>query len=280
MKIFTIAEIGINHNGDINLAKKLIKQAKDTGFDSVKFQKRTVEKVYSKEELNSYRESPWGKTFREQKLGLEFEKKEFDEINKFCDELKIQWSCSAWDMKSYKFLQNYNLKFNKIASPMLTNYELAKAIAKDQVKTFISTGMSTLEEIDKVVEIFKMENCEFELMHCISQYPFDDHKANLKMINILREKFNCKVGYSGHEKGGQAISFAAVSLGASSIERHFTLDRTMYGSDQSASLEPEGFKNLVNGIRKISNALKGDKVKKILPEEVEVAKKLRSNLKL
>ena len=206
MKIFTIAEIGINHNGDINLAKKLIKQAKDTGFDSVKFQKRTVEKVYSKEELNSYRESPWGKTFREQKLGLEFEKKEFDEINKFCDELKIQWSCSAWDMKSYKFLQNYNLKFNKIASPMLTNYELAKAIAKDKVKTFISTGMSTLEEIDKVVEIFKMENCEFELMHCISQYPFENKYANLNVINTLKKRYNCLVGYSGHEKTGQIIS--------------------------------------------------------------------------
>lgn len=136
MRIFTIAEIGINHNGDIKLAKKLIKQAKDSGFDAVKFQKRTVEKVYSKDELDSYRESPWGKTFREQKLGLEFGKKEFDEIDKFCDELKIQWSCSAWDIESYKFLQNYNLKFNKIASPMLTNYELAKTIAKDKIKTF------------------------------------------------------------------------------------------------------------------------------------------------
>ena len=140
--------------------------------------------------------------------------------------------------------------------------------------------MCEMKHIEKCVEIFKSYSCPYELMHCISAYPFDDHKANLKMINLLKEKFKCKVGYSGHEKGGQAISFAAVSLGASSIERHFTLDRTMYGSDQSASLEPEGFKSLVNGIRKISKALKGDDVKKILPEELEVAKKLRSNLKL
>ena len=240
MKIFTIAELGINHNGDINLAKKLIKQAKHTGFDAVKFQKRTVEKVYSKDELNSYRESPWGKTFREQKLGLEFEKNEFDEINKFCNELKIMWSCSAWDMDSYKFLQNYNLNFNKIASPMLTNYELVKAIAKDKIKTFISTGMSTLEEIDRTVEIFEKENCKFELMHCISQYPFENKHANLNLINTLKKRYNCAVGYSGHEKSGQIISWTAIALGASSLERHITIDRSMYGSDQAASLEEQG----------------------------------------
>ena len=274
MKIFTIAEIGINHNGDINLAKKLIKQAKDTGFDAVKFQKRTVEKVYSKDELNSYRESPWGKTFREQKLGLEFEKNEFDEINKFCNELKIMWSCSAWDMESYKFLQNYNLKFNKIASPMLTNYELAKTIAKDKIKTFISTGMSTLDEIDKTVEIFEKENCKFELMHCISQYPFENKYANLNLINTLKKRYNCPVGYSGHEKSGQIISWAAISIGASSLERHITIDRSMYGSDQSASLEEEGCKKLIKGIRAIEECM-GDGQKEILEIEMGSVKKLK-----
>ena len=274
MKIFTIAEIGINHNGDINLAKKLIKQAKDAGFDSVKFQKRTVEEVYSKEELNSLRESPWGKTFREQKLGLEFEKKEFDEIDNFCNELKIEWSCSAWDIKSYKFLKNYNLKFNKIASPMLTNYELARAIAKDKIKTFISTGMSSLEEIDKTVEIFKMENCEFELMHCISKYPFENKHANLNTINTLKNRYKCSVGYSGHEKTGQIISWAAISIGATSLERHITIDRSMYGSDQAASLEEEGCKKLIKGIRAIEESL-GDGEKKILEIEEGSVKKLK-----
>ena len=274
MKIFTIAEIGINHNGDINLAKKLIKQAKDTGFDAVKFQKRTVEKVYSKDELNSYRESPWGKTFREQKLGLEFEKNEFDEINKFCNELKIMWSCSAWDMESYKFLQNYNLKFNKIASPMLTNYELAKTIAKDKIKTFISTGMSTLDEIDKTVEIFKKENCKFELMHCVSKYPFENKYANLNLINTLKKRYNCAVGYSGHEKSGQIISWTAIALGASSLERHITIDRSMYGSDQAASLEEQGCQKLIKGIRAIEECM-GDGEKKILEIEESSVKKLK-----
>ena len=280
MSVFIISEIGINHNGDIDVAKKMIKLSKEIGVDAVKFQKRDINLVYSQEQLGKFRESPWGTTEKEQKEGLEFDQKEYEIINDYCKELKLEWLASAWDKESINFLNQFNLRIQKVPSALIVDEDYLKQIAKNKKYTFISTGMCEMEHIEKCVEIFKSYSCPFELMHCISAYPFDDNKANLKMINILREKFKCKVGYSGHEKGGQAISFAAVSLGASSIERHFTLDRTMYGSDQSASLEPEGFKSLVNGIRKISNALKGNGVKKILPEEVEVAKKLRSNLKL
>jgi N-acetylneuraminate synthase len=280
MSVFIISEIGINHNGNIDTAKKMIKLSKEIGVDAVKFQKRDINLVYSQEQLGKFRESPWGTTEKEQKEGLEFDQKEYEIIDDYCKELKLEWLASAWDKESINFLNQFNLRTQKVPSALIVDEDYLKKIAKNKKYTFISTGMCEMEHIEKCVEIFKSYSCPFELMHCISAYPFDDNKANLKMINILREKFKCKVGYSGHEKGGQAISFAAVSLGASSIERHFTLDRTMYGSDQSASLEPEGFKSLVNGIRKISNALKGNGVKKILPEEVEVAKKLRSNLKL
>ncbi len=280
MSVFIISEIGINHNGDIDIAKKMIKLSKEIGVNAVKFQKRDINLVYSQEQLVKFRESPWGTTEREQKEGLEFDQKEYEIINDYCKELKLEWLASAWDKNSINFLNQFNLRIQKVPSALIVDEDYLKQIAKNKKYTYISTGMCEMNHIEKCVEIFKSYSCPFELMHCISAYPFDDHKANLKMINILREKFKCKVGYSGHEKGGQAISFAAVSLGASSIERHFTLDRTMYGSDQSASLEPEGFKSLVNGIRKISYALEGDDVKKILPEEVEVAKKLRSNLNL
>lgn len=274
MKTFTIAEIGINHNGDVEIAKKLILQAKNSGFDAVKFQKRTVEIVYSKKELDSERVSPWGKTFREQKLGLEFEKKEFDSIDKYCKELKIDWSCSAWDLDSFKFLQTYELKFHKIASPMLTNYPLVEAIAKSKIKTFISTGMSTLDEIDKCINIFKKESSNYELMHCVSHYPFENKDANLNIINTLRKRYNCNVGYSGHEKAGQLISWTAVALGATSIERHITLDRSMYGSDQAASIEEEGCKKLIKGIRAIEICL-GSEEKKILEIEQGSVQKLK-----
>ncbi len=280
MNVFIISEIGINHNGDIDIAKKMIKLSKEIGVDAVKFQKRDINLVYSQEQLGKFRESPWGTTEKEQKEGLEFDQKEYEIINDYCKELKLEWLASAWDKNSINFLNQFNLRIQKVPSALIVDEDYLKKIAKNKKYTYISTGMCEMKHIEKCVEIFKSYSCPYELMHCISAYPFDDHKANLKMINLLKEKFKCKVGYSGHEKGGQAISFAAVSLGASSIERHFTLDRTMYGSDQSASLEPEGFKSLVNGIRKISKALKGDDVKKILPEELEVAKKLRSNLKL
>ena len=279
MKTKIIAEIGINHNGDLELAKNLIKSANDCGVDLVKFQKRDINLVYDKETLDALRESPWGTTTRQQKEGLEFGHKEYEDIDKFCKNLKIEWFASAWDLNSLDFLQTYDLKYNKIASAMIVDEEFLKNVAKQKKHTFISVGMSTMEHIEEAVKIFRANNCDFELMHCISAYPFDDHKANLNMIKILREKFKCNVGYSGHEKGGVAISYAAVALGSTSLERHFTLDRAMYGSDQAASITPEGLLKLVNGVRKIEKSLQGSIEKNILEIEQPVAKKLRSHLK-
>jgi len=275
MSVFVIAEIGINHNGDLDIAKKLINGALFAGANAVKFQKRTIEKVYSNEELNKYRESPWGTTNRDQKLGLEFGKKEYDKIDQYCKKSGIEWFASAWDMVSQEFLRQYNLKYNKIASAMLTNKEFVEKVAQEQKYTFISTGMSTMKEIECVVKIFETAHCPFELMHCNSSYPMKIEDANLKTIQTLRDHFKCKVGYSGHEVG-LIISCAAVTLGATSIERHITLDRAMYGSDQSASVEVLGFYRLINYIRTIEKAM-GDGVKKVTSEEINVMKKIRKS---
>ncbi|MDP2923780.1 MAG: N-acetylneuraminate synthase family protein [Candidatus Omnitrophota bacterium] len=271
--VFIIAEIGINHNGDIGIAKKLIDGAVFAGADAVKFQKRTVEKVYLKEELDKPRESPWGTTTREQKYGLEFEEEEYDEINRYCKEKGINWFASAWDIDSQYFLRKYMLKFNKIASAMLTNREFLEEVAQEKKYTFISTGMSTIDEIAKVKAIFQKNNCPFELMHCNSRYPMPDEEANLKLIPELRKIFNCKVGYSGHEVG-LITTCAAVALGATSVERHITLDRAMYGSDQAASVEIMGFYKLVKYIRNIEKAM-GDGVKRVTPRELIIKEKLR-----
>lgn len=273
-KPFLIGEIGINHNGSLKLAKKLIDQAKATGFDAVKFQKRSIDKVYSKEYLDSPRESPWGSTQRQQKEGLEFGKSEYDEIEKYCKKLNILWSASAWDLESQKFLRQYNLSFNKLASPMLGNMPLVKMIAKENIKTFISTGMSTLEEIRTVVKIFEQENCPFELMHCNSTYPLKDENANLLCISNLKNLFKCNVGYSGHETSLYSVCLAAVVLGATSIERHITLDRSMYGSDQSASVETHALKKMVDELRNVEKML-GNGEKVITESEITARKKLR-----
>jgi N-acetylneuraminate synthase len=277
-KPFLIAEIGINHNGDINIAKKLIKNAKDCGFNSVKFQKRTIDIVYDEKTLDTPRESPWGKTTREQKLGLEFEKKEYDEIDKYCKELNIDWFASAWDVESLKFLENYDLKYHKIASAMIVDQNFLNEVAKTNVHTFISTGMSSKENIDNAVNIFKKNNCSFELMHCVSTYPMKVEDANLTTINQLKKEYNCDVGYSGHENG-VVVSIAAVVLGISSLERHITLDRTMYGSDQSASLELSGMKNLSESVDKTLVALGNPSLGKIIDDEIPIAKKLRAHIK-
>lgn len=280
MSTFIIAEIGINHNGDIDLAKKMIDVSVEAGADAVKFQKRDINVVYSKEFLESHRESPWGKKQKDQKLGLEFDESQYKIINNYCKNKKIEWFASAWDLNSLNFLSKFDLKFNKVASAMIVDLNLLDSIAKQGKYTFISTGMSSYEDIENAIKIFKKHNCNFELMQCVSAYPFDDSMANLNMIKIMREKYNCKVGYSGHEKGGLAISVAAVALGATSIERHITLDRTMYGSDQAASLTPDGFKSLITAIKKVERAIKGDNEKKILKIEESVAKKLREHIKL
>jgi len=274
MSIFIIAEVGINHNGDLEIAKKLIDVAKEAGADAVKFQKRTIDLVYTKEELDAPRESPWGTTNREQKMGLEFGRKEYDEIDRYCKEKGIVWFASPWDIESLKFLSVYNLKYLKVASPLLTHHDLLKAIAKEKKYTFISTGMSTMEEIEAAINIFKKYECPFELMHCNSTYPMtNDDEANLRVIETLRKHSGCKVGYSGHEVG-LAVSYGAAALGISSLERHITISRAMYGSDQAASVEPTGFRMLVGAVRQIERAL-GDGVKRVYPAELVIMKKLR-----
>ena len=274
MDIFLIAEIGINHNGNINIAKKLIDAAASAGFDAVKFQKRTIEKVYTKAFLDSYRESPWGNTQRDQKNGLEFNRDEYQEIDKLCKEKNIKWSASAWDMVSQEFIASFNVEFNKLASPMLIHNPLVKKIASEKKKTFISTGMATLEELDKVIDIFEKEKCPFEIMHCNSTYPMPENEANLNCIQTLKERYNCNVGYSGHESSLLKVCITAVALGVTSIERHITLDRAMYGSDQAASIEAHSLQSFVETIRMI-NKIKGDGIKKITDNEMIVRKKLR-----
>ena len=272
-KTFIIAEIGINHNGDIDIAKRLIDGAVRSGCDAVKFQKRTVDMVYTAEDLDRPRESPWGTTNREQKNGLEFGKAEYAEIDRYCKEKNISWFASAWDVESQIFLRQYNSSYNKVASAMLTHRRLLEAIAHEGKHTFISTGMSTLDQIAKAVKIFRDHNCPFELMHCNSTYPMKPKDANLNVIKTLEEEFFCNVGYSGHETG-LAVSLAAVALGATSIERHITLDRSMYGSDQSASLELTGLRRLVKNIRAVEDSL-GTTEKIVTKAEKQIAAKLR-----
>lgn len=278
MSIFVIAEIGINHNGSLEIAKGLINVAKDAGADAVKFQKRTIELVYTKEMLDSPRESPWGKTQRAQKEGLEFSVDDYRSIDAYCRDKGIEWFASAWDLESQKLMQQFNCKHNKIASAMIVYDPLLRMVAEERKHTFISTGMSKQADLDRAVRIFRDAGCPFELMHCVSTYPMDDEDANLNRIRTLRERYGCDVGYSGHEVG-LAVSYAAAALGITSLERHITLDRAMYGSDQSASVEPAGYRMLVGAVRKIEKAM-GDGVLEMNPKEASVAQKLRAHLPL
>lgn len=273
MSVFIIGEIGINHNGDLYLAKQLIDMAKRCGCDAVKFQKRTIDIVYPEEILDSPRESPWGSTQREQKEGLEFSKDEYDEIDSYCREVEIEWFASAWDIPSQHFLRKYNLKHNKIASAMATHTDFLKEVASEGKDTFLSVGMCTLKDIDKAVDIFKRYDCPVVLMHTVSEYPAEEESLNLKNIETLRERYDLPVGYSGHETS-VTPSVIAASLGVVAIERHITLDRAMYGSDQAASLEEPGLRQLVSQIRKIPVVL-GDGEKRITSGERKVAEKLR-----
>lgn len=275
MSTFIIAEIGINHNGDIKTAKQLIAAAASAGCDAVKFQKRTIEVVYPKEELDKPRESPWGTTNRQQKRGLEFSEQQYDEIDQYCKKKGIDWIASAWDIESQVFLRKYDLKYNKVASPMLTYRELLEVIASEGKYTFISTGMSNLKQIDRAVEVFKSFKCPYELMHCNSTYPMPVEAANLAVIETLKDRYGCNIGYSGHESG-VIVSCAAVALGATSLERHITLDRAMYGSDQAASLEIGGLKRLVSYVRDIEKSI-GNPTKTITESETAAAKKLRKH---
>jgi len=278
MSIFIVAEIGINHNGDMSTCKGLIDIASESGCNAVKFQKRDINKVYTQDFLNSYRESPWGVTQREQKSGLEFGIDEYKEIDQYCKEKGIEWFASAWDLNSQIFLQQFDCKYNKVASAMIVYEDLLRMIAQEGKHTFISTGMTTYDDIQKAVDIFRVADCPFELMHTVSTYPMKVENANLNMINTLRDKYQCNVGYSGHEVG-LSISYAAAALNITSLERHITLDRAMYGSDQSASVEPQGFRQLVSSVRAIEKAM-GDGVKYFIEEEEPIATNLRQHLNL
>lgn len=278
MSIFIIAEIGINHNGDVSLAKKLIDASKQAGCDAVKFQKRTLNSVYTQAELDTPRESPWGTTNREQKQGLEFSDDEFWQIDAYCKELSINWFFSAWDLPAQQQMEKFNCVYNKIASARIGHIKLLRQVASEGKHTFISTGMATEQEIETAVSIFNQAKCSFELMHCVSTYPANPEDLNLNCIATLREQYKCRVGYSGHETG-LSTSLAAAALGATSIERHITLDRAMYGSDQSASVEPQGFSRMVRDIRVVEKAL-GDGIKRILDAEVPIATKLKRSTDL
>ena len=275
--VFIASEIGINHNGDLEIAKKLIDVAVSAGCDAVKFQKRTINKVYSKELLDSHRESPWGTTQREQKEGLEFSLSQYKEIDKYCKQKKIPWYLSCWDIDSQVEMRKFKTKYNKVASAMIIHTKLLEKIASEKKYTFISTGMSTINDISKAIKIFKKYKCPFELMHSHSSYPMSINEANLKVIPLLKKKFKCNVGYSGHESSAYLVCITAVLQGATSIERHITLDRTLYGSDQAASLEPEGLFRLVRDVRALDLIL-GDGKKKIWDSEKPAMKKLRERL--
>ncbi|MHB0764608.1 N-acetylneuraminate synthase family protein [Stutzerimonas sp. NM35] len=269
-----IAEIGINHNGSIEIAKQLIDMAADAGCDYVKFQKRTIDVVYTQEQLEQPRQSPWGDTQREQKEGLEFDEEAYNEINGYCKSKGIGWFASAWDIESLKFLRKYDLPYNKVASAMLTHLPFIEEIAGEGKPTFVSTGMSTYEQIDKAVEIFAKHQCPIVLMHSVSEYPAPVERLNLLVINSLRERYGLPVGYSGHETVMANVVNFATLLGAVALERHITLDRKMYGTDQSASLERIGLKKMQTYVEFLPLIL-GDGVKRVTEEEEKVAKKLR-----
>lgn len=271
--VYVIAEIGINHNGDMKIAKRLIDIAKRYGCDAVKFQKRTLDVVYTSEYMDGPRESPFGTTQRDLKERLEFGEAEYKEIDSYCRSVGIDWFASAWDEQSQQFLSEFDMPHNKLASAMLTHATLPKQIALEGRHTFISTGMSTYEEIDRVVDIFTAENCPFTLMYTVSTYPTPQKQTNIAGMLELKNRYKCDVGYSGHETG-ILPSLMALAYGAVSLERHITLDRSMYGTDQAASLEGRGLEILMKYARAL-HTIFGDGVRDIAEDEMAVAKKLR-----
>jgi len=268
---YIVAEIGINHNGDIEIAKKLIDVALEAGCNAVKFQKRTIDIVYSSEELARPRESPFGNTNGDLKYGLEFGKEQYDHIDQYCKEKKITWYLSPWDEQSVDFAAQYNIPCYKIASASLTDDGLLQFIRSKGSPIILSTGMSTLEHVDHAIDILGKD--DLILLHACSTYPANYDELNLRVIPFLKQRYGIPVGYSGHETG-LPTSSAAVALGACMMERHITLDRSMWGSDQAASLEPNGITRLVRDIRLVESAL-GDGIKRISEREVPIMQKLR-----
>ena len=271
---YIIAEIGINHNGSLEAAKKLIDVAAVAGCNAVKFQKRNPDVCVPEHQKSVMRDTPWGKmTYLDYKYKVEFEKREYDIIDEYCRQKNIAWSASPWDLDSLDFLMGYDIPFIKIPSAMITNEELMRASAATGKKIIFSTGMSTLEEIDQAVQWMNEENTPFSLLHCNSTYPAPLEDLNLSCIPVLKEKYQCEVGYSGHEfRLGTTV--AAVYLGATILERHITLDRTMWGSDHLASVEPQGLIKLVRGVRELESAY-GDGRKRVTEGELPIRKKLR-----
>ena len=268
---FIIAEIGINHNGSIDLAKKMIDIAVTTGCDAVKFQKRTIDVVYTPEELAKERKSVFGNTNGDLKRGLEFGEKEYTEIDRYCKEKGIIWFASCWDEKSVDFIENFNPPCYKIASASLTDDNLLRHTKSKNKPIFLSTGMSTMEEIKHAVSILGEDN--LVIMHCTSTYPSNADEMNLRVIEAFKKEFSCPIGYSGHERG-ITPSVLAVAVGANAVERHITIDRTNWGSDQAASLETAGLYHMVRDIRQ-TPILLGDGVKIVYQRELPIIDKLR-----
>ena len=270
--VYIIAEIGINHNGDIEIAKQLMDVAVETGCDAVKFQKRTPEICVPEEQKSIPRETPWGSmTYFQYKKRIEFEQKEFEQIDAYAKKIGIDWFASPWDVPSVDFLEGFDVPCQKIASACLTDSELLTAINKTKTTTILSTGMSSMQEIDKAVSL--LNDVPLAIAQATSTYPAEASELNLRAIQTFSEKYKVPVGYSGHERGLQ-VTIAAVALGATFIERHITLDRSMWGTDHSASLEPEGLKKLVRDIRIVELAL-GDGKKKVYESEIPIRAKLR-----
>jgi N-acetylneuraminate synthase len=268
---YIIAEIGINHNGDIDLAKRLISVAVAAGCDAVKFQKRTVDVVYTPAELATARPNPFGDTNGDLKRGLEFEYEDYAEINDFCRSLKIDWLASPWDEASVDFVEQFNPPVYKIASASLTDDHLLRHIRTTGKPIIASTGMSTYEEIDHAVDVLGKK--DLVLMHTTSTYPAKYEQLNLSAIPTMAARYGVPIGYSGHETG-IPTSVVAAALGACCVERHITMDRAMWGSDQAASLEPNGITRLVRDIRLVEQSM-GDGIKRVYEEEIPVMKKLR-----
>lgn len=273
-KPLVVAEIGINHNGSVEIAKQLIDIAKDKGCQAVKFQKRTPELCVPPHQRDVPRDTPWGRmTYFEYKLRIEFGKPEFDEIDAYCRKLGMAWFASAWDLDSQAFLRGYDLPYNKIASAMLIHVDLLRAVAAEGKMTLVSVGMSEYAEIDAAVEIFRAAKCPFILMHSVSEYPATNDILNLRQIDVLRRRYGVPVGYSGHEMT-MLPGVLAVMMGAVAIERHITVNRAMWGTDHASSLEPQGLHTLMNYIGQIPTILgSGERV--VTAKEKENANKMR-----
>jgi len=269
---YLVAEIGINHNGDIDLTRMLMQLSKRAGFDAVKFQKRTIEVVYTKEELAKPREHPWGTTNGDLKRRLEFGQKEYEEIDRYAKEIGIDWFASCWDEASVDFIDNFAPPAFKVASASLTDDNLLRYTRAKGRPIILSTGMSSMEQVEHAVEVLGTR--DLIILHAVSTYPAKYEELNLRVIPILQQKFpGTPIGYSGHESG-LASTVAAIALGARMVERHITLDRAMFGTDQAASLGPSGFEKLIRDIRLAESAL-GDGSKRILETEIPIMKKLR-----